>query len=59
MFRKLHLNIKVLYDFNGLLSELKFVDNGIKQSDIPALKLFAVYFAVALEYGFSGYYIGA
>ena len=42
-FRQLHHNTKAQVNFNGQLCEQISVDNGVKQSDIPAPTLFSIF----------------
>ena len=47
-FRQLHRNMKAQVNFNGQLSEQIPFDNGVKQGDILAPKLFSVYLSIIL-----------
>ena len=51
-FRQLHRNMKAQVNFNGQLSEQIFVDNGVKQRDIPAPTLFSIYLSAILWFAF-------
>ena len=46
LFEQLHQNMKARFHFNGSLSELIAIDNGVKQGDISAPTLFSTYFVV-------------
>ena len=45
MVKSLHTDMKARVNFGGNLSEPFNVDNGVKQGDLSALTLFAIYFA--------------
>ena len=58
MFRDLHLNMKGRVNFHGTLSEPIAIENGVKQGDIAAPVLFAIYFAVTLCHAFEHCSVG-
>ena len=59
--KSLHSNMKALVNFGGTLSDSFSVENGVKQVDLSAPTLFAIYFAAMLQVAFadstSGIYI--
>ena len=52
MVKSLHTDMKARVNFGGSLSEPFSVDNGVKQGDLEAPTLFAIYFAITLLYAF-------
>ena len=52
MVKSLHADMKARVNFGGTLSEPFSVDNGVKQGDLEAPTIFAIYFAVMLLYAF-------
>ena len=46
MVKSLHADMKARVNFGGTLSEPFSVDNGVKQGDLEAPTIFAIYFAV-------------
>ena len=48
MVKSLHADMKARVNFGGALSEPFSVDNGVKQGDLSAPTLFAIYFAAML-----------
>ena len=52
MIKSLHADMKARVNFGGALSEPFNVDNGVKQGDLSAPTLFAIYFAAMLAYAF-------
>ena len=52
MVKSLHTDMKARVNFGGDLSEPFNVDNGVKQGDLSAPTLFAIYFAAMLSYAF-------
>ena len=55
MIKSLHADMKARVNFGGALSEPFNVDNGVKQGDLSAPTLFAIYFAAMLSYAFKGF----
>ena len=52
MVKSLHADMKARVNFGGAVSEPFNVDNGVKQGDLSAPTLFAIYFAAMLSYAF-------
>ena len=52
MIKSLHADMKARVNFGGTLSEPFNVDNGVKQGDLSAPTLFAIFFACMLIYAF-------
>ena len=52
MVKSLHADMKARVNFGGALSEPFSVDNGVKQGDLSAPTLFAIYFAAMLSVAF-------
>ena len=52
MIKSLHDGMQARINFNGNLSEPIPVENGVKQGDILAPTLFAIYFAVVFDIAF-------
>ena len=52
MVKSLHSDMKARVNFGGDLSEPFNVDNGVKQGDLSAPTLFAIYFVAMLAYAF-------
>ena len=52
MVKSLHADMKARVNFGGTLSEPFSVDNGVKQGDLSAPTLFAIYFATMILYAF-------
>ena len=50
--------MRAYINFNGSLSDPIYVDNGVKQGDIPAPILFSILFAFVLFYAFRKYDVG-
>ncbi|MEE8289810.1 MAG: reverse transcriptase family protein, partial [Nitrosomonadaceae bacterium] len=54
MIKSLHADMKARVNFGGNLSEPFNVDNGVKQGDLDAPTLFAIYFACMILVAFDG-----
>ena len=53
MFKSLHADMKARVNFGGTLSDPFNVDNGVKQGDLDAPTLFAIYFSAMISVAFN------